>query len=70
MLLLLKLLKIIKSLDANKARGYDGVSIRMLKLSTPSVTKPLDVIFQNCLKSSISPDDWKKRNGVPVHKKK
>ena len=42
-----KLLKIIQSLDANKSHGYDGVSIRMLKLSSPSVIKPLSNIFQN-----------------------
>ena len=64
-----KLLKIIQSLDANKARGYDGISIRMLKLSSLSIVKPLSIIFQNCLKSSTFPDDWKKGNIVPVHKK-
>ena len=41
----------------------------MLKLSSPSIIKPLFVIFQNCLKSSIFTDDWKKGNDVPVHKK-
>ena len=64
-----KLLKIIQSLDASKAHGYDGISIRMLKLSSPSIIKPLSIIFQNCLKSSTSPDDCKKGNIVPVHKK-
>ena len=64
-----KLLKIIQSLDANKARGYDGISIRMLKLGSPSIIKPLSIIFQNCLKSSTFADDWKKGNIVPVHKK-
>ena len=43
-----KLLKIIQSLDANKAHGYDGISIRMLKLGSPSIIKPLSIIFQNC----------------------
>ena len=28
-----KLLKIIQSLDANKAHGYDGISIKILKLA-------------------------------------
>ena len=41
----------------------------MLKLSSPSIIKPLSIIFQNCLKSSTFPDDWKKGNIVPVHKK-
>ena len=65
-----KLLKIIQSLDANKAHGYDGISIKMLKLGSPSIIKPLSIIFQNCLKSSTFPDDWKNGNIVPVHKKK
>ena len=64
-----KLLKIIQSLDANKAHGYDGILIRILKLGSPSIIKPLSVIFQNCLKSSTFPDDWKKGNIVPIHKK-
>ena len=64
-----KLLKITQSLDANKARRYDGTSIRMLELSSRSIIKPISIIFQNCLKSSIFPDDWKKRNIVPVLKK-
>ena len=41
----------------------------MLKLSSPCLIKPLSIIFQNCLKSSIFLDDWKKRNILPVHKK-
>ena len=55
-----KLLKITQSLDANKAHGYDGKT---------TIIKPLSIIFQNCLESSIFPDDWKKGNIVPVHKK-
>ena len=46
-----------------------GISIRMLKLSSPSLTKPLSIIFQNFLKSTIFPDDLKKGNIVPIHKK-
>ena len=31
-----KLLKIIQSLDANKVRGYDAISFKMLMLSSPT----------------------------------
>ena len=41
----------------------------MLKLSSPFIIKPLSIIFQNCLKSGIFPDDWKKGNIVLAHKK-
>ena len=61
-----KLLKIIQSLDANKAHGYDGISIKMLKLSSPSIINPLSIIFQKYLKSGIFPDDWRKGSIVPV----
>ena len=52
----------IKKLDPNKAHGYDMMSIRMLKLSVDSVWKPLEIIFKNCLKEGIFPDEWKKAN--------
>ena len=32
----------------------------MLNLGSPSIIKPLSIIFHNCLKSGIFPDDWKK----------
>ena len=41
----------------------------MLKLTIPITIKPLYIIFQNCLKSGILPDDQKKGNFVPVFKK-
>ena len=42
----------------------------MVKLSSPFIViKPLSIIFQNCLKSGIFPDDWKKGNIVLAHKK-
>ena len=36
-----EVVKLIKSLDPNKAHGHDGISIRMLKLRATSVSKPL-----------------------------
>ena len=36
-----KILKLIQSLNSNKAHGHDGISIRMLKICGPSVIKPL-----------------------------
>ena len=41
----------ILPLDANKAHGYDGISVSMLKLRSQSKIRPLSIIFQNCLKS-------------------
>ena len=63
------ILNILKSLDANKAHGHHDISIRMLKLSQKSILKPLKLIFENCLGTRQFPDQWKKGNVVPIHKK-
>ena len=60
---------IIKKLDPNKAHGHDMISIRMLKLCEDSIWKPLEIIFKNCLKEGTFPNEWKKANVVPIHKK-
>ena len=61
--------KIIRSLDQNKAHGHDEISIRMIKLCATSVSKPLHLIFRNCLETESFPKEWKKENIIPVHKK-
>ena len=43
------ILNILKSSDANKAHGYDDISMRMLELSHKSILKPLKLVFENCL---------------------
>ena len=64
-----KILKIIRSLNPNKAHGWDEISIRMIKLSDVSLVTPLKIIFTNCLKHGVFPEIWKCANVVPVHKK-
>ena len=63
------ILSILKSLDANRAHGHDDISIRMLQLSNKSILKPLKLLFENCLRTGIFPEQWKKANIVPIHKK-
>ena len=41
----------------------------MIKIFDSSIVKPLSIIFCNSLNSGIFPDNWKKSNIVPVHKK-
>ena len=41
----------------------------MLKLYNLAITKPLSIIYQNCLQQGVFPDDWKKGNIFLVHKK-
>ena len=63
------ILNIIHSLNINKAHGYDDISIRLLKIWDSSIVKPLPIIFKNCLLSGSFPNNWKKSNVVPIHKK-
>ena len=41
------IIKLIHSLDPNKAHGCDGTSVRMLKLCATSMSKPLHILFNN-----------------------
>ena len=63
------IIKIIRSLDINKAHGHDDISIRMLKICDLAIIKPLSIIFRNCINNSTFPDLWKKSNICPIHKK-
>ena len=53
--------KLIKALNVNKAHDHDEISIRMLKLCESAITKPLFLIFKNCLNSNTFLDVWKKK---------
>ena len=65
----LKILKIIRSLNPNKAHGWDEISIRMIKISDVALVNPLKIIFTNYLRRGVFPEIWKCANVVPVHKK-
>ena len=53
--------KLTKALNVNKAHDHDEISIRMLKLCESAITKPLFLIFKNCLNSNTFLDVWKKK---------
>ena len=61
--------KITRSFDRNKAHGHDGISIRMLKLYISSISKPLFLLLKHTLENECFPNQWKKANIVPIHKK-
>ena len=63
------IIKIIRSLDTNKADGHDSISIKMLKICDLALIKPLSIIFTNCINHSTFPDLWKKPNICHIHKK-
>ena len=60
---------ILCKLQPSKSHGWDGISIRMIKLCGDSIVEPLKLIFENCIRSSVFPILWKRGNIVPVHKK-
>ena len=64
-----EILNIIRSLNPNKAHGWDGISVRMIKLSDTALVTPLKIIFENCLRHDSFPEICKYANVVPVHKK-
>ena len=64
-----KILNILRSLNPNKAHGWDEISVRMIKLSDDALVLPLKIIFTNCLQRGLFPEIWKHANVVPVHKK-
>ena len=57
------------SLNPNKTYGSDGISIRMLKLCASSISKPLPLLFKQILVKECFPNEKKKANMVPIHKK-
>ena len=63
------ILKIIRSVDINKAHGHDDISIRMTNICDKAIRKPLSIIFKNCINTVLFPDSWEKSIMVPVHKK-
>ena len=64
------LMILLRSLDRNKANDHDGISIRIIKPCASSISKPLHLIFRNCLETESFPRKFKKANLIPVHKKR
>ena len=60
---------ILVSLNINKAHGPDEISVNMIKLSGNALCAPLKLIFNNILETGTFPDQWKRANVTPVHKK-
>ena len=64
-----KISKVVQNLDPNKSHGHDNISIHVVKVCNPSIYKPLEIIFNQCLETGIFPSKWKKGSIVPIHKK-
>ena len=64
-----KILRIIRSLNLNKAHGWDEISVKLIKICDDTLIIQLKLIFVNCLRQVIFPEIWKRANVIPVHKK-
>ena len=51
--------KIVQNLDSSKAHGRNNIGIRMLKIFSSSIYKPLAIIFKQCVDTGIFPFEWK-----------
>ena len=60
---------IIEVLNPNKAIGNDGISHKMLKGVSRSVSKPLCIMMNRSFSEGIFPDTWKLANVIPIFKK-
>ena len=62
-------LTLIRLLDPSNVYGCDKISMRMLKLCGTSISKPLHILFNNSVMNEGFPNEWKKANIVPAHRK-
>ena len=60
---------ILKSLDISKATGPDGISARMLKETSSTITPSLTKLIKLSLQHKKVPSLWKEANVIPIHKK-
>ena len=56
-------------LDPNKINGHDKISILILKLRDDCISRPLALIFHDCLETGVSAWERKKGTIASIHKK-
>jgi hypothetical protein len=59
----------IMSLKSKNSSGYDGISNKILKLSTEKISKPLAYIFNKSIFSGVYPERLKYAIIKPIYKK-
>lgn len=61
--------KLLNTINVNKSSGCDGISPRLLKLSTKGRAEPLTKLFNYYISNSRWPSKWKLSNVIPAFKK-
>jgi hypothetical protein len=61
--------RIIKSIKVKNSHGYDGIAIKMLKVSAPYISSPLNYICNKSIRSGTFPTHLKYSIIKPLFKK-
>ena len=61
--------EITNKMSTNKATGLDGISSKILKVSSLVVAPALTYVFNKAIVRGIFPDEWKIARVSPLHKK-
>ena len=60
---------VLGSITTNKARGGDGISVKLFQILKDDAVKVLHSICQQVWKTWQWPQDWKKSVFIPIPKK-
>ena len=63
-----EILKLLGSLDLEKATGLDGISCKMLKMFAPAISRSLTALFNFSLETGQVASEWKLARVTPVPK--
>lgn len=63
-----EVLKLVSTLDVDKATGHDKISARVLKTVAPAISGSLTFLFNESLRTGQFPSEWKFANVTPVPK--
>ena len=61
-------LKALSSIDVTKATGPDGISAKLLRMTSPAIARSLTALFNTSQKLGQFPTEWKQANVCPVPK--
>jgi hypothetical protein len=61
--------KKIKDLKVTSSPGPDGIGSLLIKTLHDQITAPLTTIFRTSMRSGDVPEDWRRANVTPIHKK-
>ena len=64
-----QVLQVLKDLRMDKSPGVDGIHPHIFKELSDSISYPLSLIFQDCIKSGIILQQWKDAIIAPIFKK-